>query len=235
MGGAGALGCAVSPQHQHSTPDCRPCHTTQHTTLPTHTYARPCSDTDQACAMDGTSTSKQQQQQEHHAPLKVASDHTIAEAAGRPMMLQRNDTLCIDKVGFWEGCVLHMSVLEEACAEGGDSHPRVDVRGSARLAGKQAQGVRALTLQSKASNPSHSSSCRPCPPACPARSWGRCGGQRTCTCSAPTTTSMPCPRGTCPSTAYPQRSRSKASQTCGSWTQTQGERAGGEGEIAAEQ
>jgi hypothetical protein len=53
---------------------------------------------DQACAMDGASP-KQQQQPEHHAPLKVASDHTIAmEAAGRPMLLQRNDTLCIDKV-----------------------------------------------------------------------------------------------------------------------------------------
>lgn len=36
----------------------------------------------------------------NHRPMKVASDHTIAmEGAGRPMMLQRNNTLCIDKLG----------------------------------------------------------------------------------------------------------------------------------------
>lgn len=77
--------------------------------------------------MDGTSTSKQQQQHEHHAPLKVASDHTIAmEAAGRPMTLERNDTLCIDKVGFFGGGATH--VLGEACAE--ETDPRVDVLAS---------------------------------------------------------------------------------------------------------
>lgn len=32
--------------------------------------------------------------------MKVASDHTLAEqASGRPMMLQRNNTLCIDRLG----------------------------------------------------------------------------------------------------------------------------------------
>jgi hypothetical protein len=64
------------------------------------------------------------------------------------------------------------------------------------------------------------------PPSAPLylikHSWGRCVVQRTCMCSAPTMTSMLCPRGTCPSTACHQRSHSRASQTCGSWMLTQG-------------
>jgi hypothetical protein len=36
---------------------------------------------------------------EHHQPLKVASDHTLALEAGKSMRLQRNNTLCIDKLG----------------------------------------------------------------------------------------------------------------------------------------
>lgn len=36
----------------------------------------------------------------HHTPMKVASDHTLAEqGAGRPMRLERNNTLRIDQIG----------------------------------------------------------------------------------------------------------------------------------------
>jgi hypothetical protein len=42
--------------------------------------------------------------------MKVASDHTLAmEGAGRPMMLQRNNTLCIDKLGeMRQGADMHV-------------------------------------------------------------------------------------------------------------------------------
>jgi hypothetical protein len=52
---------------------------------------------DQDPQLDQANTSSQGP---HHGPMKVASDHTIAmEGAGRPMMLQRNNTICIDKLG----------------------------------------------------------------------------------------------------------------------------------------
>lgn len=35
----------------------------------------------------------------HHTPMKVASDHTLAEQAGKTMRLQRNNTLSIDQLG----------------------------------------------------------------------------------------------------------------------------------------
>jgi hypothetical protein len=42
----------------------------------------------------------EQQQQAPMSPHRVASDRTIAEqAAGRPVKLMRNDTLCVDELG----------------------------------------------------------------------------------------------------------------------------------------
>lgn len=50
---------------------------------------------DQAAAVPPSSTSSTQ----HHHPLKMASDHTLAEQAGKSVRLQRNNTICIDQLG----------------------------------------------------------------------------------------------------------------------------------------
>jgi hypothetical protein len=50
---------------------------------------------DQAAAAAPAGTSSTQ----HHHPLKMASDHTLAELSGKSVRLQRNNTICIDQLG----------------------------------------------------------------------------------------------------------------------------------------